>query len=60
MQQDNSAEELDIFTGDVSDQYQPNNLFGEIHTGDAWKIARDHFCGTYKKYMPLSLVVFGD
>jgi hypothetical protein len=36
----------------------PMIFYGEIHTGDAWKPARKHFCGDAPSNMPLALVVF--
>ena len=61
MRDDNFAPGMDIFTGEVHKTCSTtNDVFGEIHTGDAWTPAVERFCGTEKKYMPLGLVVFGD
>ena len=60
MSQENIAEGYDLHTGCVDHEYKMNNHYGEIHTGDAWEPARLHYCGSKGKYMPLSLVVFGD
>ncbi len=57
MHPDNIAEGYDLFTGMV---IGPDNLYGEIHTGDAWVLARNHFCGENPNNMPLALVIFGD
>ncbi len=57
MHHDNIAEGYDIFTGKGS---QPDDVYGEIHTGDAWKPAWQHFCGDDSINMPLALVFFGD
>jgi hypothetical protein len=57
-QQVNIANEYNIFTGKTTG---PNLHYGEIHTGDAWEPAREHFCGDdYPNNMPIALVVFGD
>ena len=57
---ENFARGLDIFTGDVDEQCEYNNCYGEIHTGDAWVPAKDRFAGTEGKYMPFGIVIFGD
>jgi hypothetical protein len=54
------AKGLNIFTGIVHDDYEPNNRYGEIHTGDAWNSAREKFCGKDGNYMPFGMVVFAD
>ena len=59
MADENLAEGYDIFTGETSDE-ECNNNYGEIHTGDAWDPARLRFCGKDGKYMPISLIIFGD
>ena len=53
----NIADGYDLFTGKVNG---PDNHYGEIHTGDAWIPARNHFCGEHPNNMPLALVIFGD
>ncbi len=40
MHPDIIAEGYDIFTGKGS---QPDDVYGEIHTGDAWEPGRQHF-----------------
>ena len=60
MQPDNLAEGLDIFTGNVDAQCKFNCLYGEIHTGNAWKPAVQCFCGSEGKTMPFGVVVFGN
>ena len=57
MHPDNIADGYDLFTGKVNG---PDNHYGEIHTGDAWIPARNHFCGEHPNNMPLALVIFGD
>jgi hypothetical protein len=60
MQPDNLAEGIDIFIGTVDAQCHHNSLYGEIHTGNAWKPAVQCFCGSEGKYTPFGMVVFGD
>ena len=56
MRDEHFAPGMDIFTGEVDKTCsQTNDMFGEIHTGDAWTPAVQRFCGTEKKYMPLVL-----
>jgi hypothetical protein len=57
MHPNNIAEGYDIFAGKGS---EPDDFYGEIHTGDAWEPARKHFCSNHPRNMPLALVVFGD
>ena len=57
MTPENLAQGYDIFTGTSS---QPDDVYGEIHTGDAWEPARRRFCGDDPRNMPVALVVFGD
>ena len=57
MHSDNIAEGYDIFTGKGG---QPDDVYGEIHTGDAWEPARQHFCGDDQSNIPLALIIFGD
>jgi len=44
MNQSNIAEGYDIFSGDVDPNNQSNQKYSEVHTGDEWLSARDHFC----------------
>ena len=60
MKEENIAPGYDIFTGDVNNTHPHNENYGEMHTGDAWGKARDYYCGTEGKYMPMSLIIFGD
>ena len=60
MREDHFAEGYDVFTGDVRDDSESNNYYGEIHTGKAWKKTRDAYCGVEGKYMPCPIVVFAD
>ncbi len=55
---ENFANGLDIFTGIVCGNCEPNNCYGEIHTGNAWNSAREKFCGNDGKYMPFGMVIF--
>jgi len=57
MHPDNIADGYDLFTGKING---PDNHYGEIHTGDAWIPARNHFCGEHPNNMPIALVIFGD
>jgi hypothetical protein len=57
MRPKNIAEGFDIFTGKGS---LPDDVYGEIHTGDAWEPAREHFCGDDPCNMPVALIIFGD
>ena len=60
MKDDNIAEGYDLFTGKIDNNHPHNQNYGEIHTGDAWEPAVKKFCGNEGKYMPVSLIVFGD
>ena len=40
MSKENIAKGYDLHTGCVDCEYEMNNCYGEIHTGDAWKPAR--------------------
>ena len=60
MKDENLAPGYDIFTGDVDENNSHNQNYGEIHTGDAWTEARNHYCGTDGKNMPIALIIFGD
>jgi hypothetical protein len=60
MQPDNFVEGLDIFTGKVDAQCEVNSYYGEIHTGNAWKLAVQCFCGFEGKYMPFGMVIFSN
>ena len=44
MKKENIADGYDIFTGDVDENHECNQIYGEIHTGDEWIPARDHYC----------------
>ena len=59
MDNKNLAPGYDIYTG-METESSDNAKYGEIHTGDAWDPARIHFCGPDGKFMPISLVIFGD
>ena len=60
MMDENIAAGYDLFTGDVNKDCKENEIYGEVHTGDAWKPACKHYCGTDGDYMPVSLLIFGD
>ena len=60
MKEENFAEGLDIFTGHSDTNCNANDLYGEIHTGDAWQPAVERFCGCDGKYMPFGIVIFAD
>jgi hypothetical protein len=58
MNKTNSAEGYNVLTGEV-DNHSANNKYGEVHTGDAWLLARDRYCQN-KTDMPVGLIVFGN
>lgn len=60
LSEENIAPGLNIITGDVDPNHDHNSLYGEVHTGDDWEPAVTHFCGVDGKFMPISLIVFGD
>ena len=63
MMKENIAEGYDIFTGDVDEDDESNQKYGEIHAGDEWIPARDHYCQSDHNLpngMPVALVIFGD
>jgi hypothetical protein len=57
MHPDNIAEGYDLLTGK---SIGPNNHYGEIHTGDAWKPAVHHYCGNDPRNVPIALVIFAN
>jgi hypothetical protein len=63
MDKSNIAEGYDIFSGDVDPNHPANQKYSEVHTGDEWMPARDHFCSppdlTHND-MPIALIIFGD
>ena len=63
MNKSNFAEGYDIFSGDVDPNHESNQKYSEVHTGDEWLLARDHFCSppdlTHND-MPIALIIFGD
>ena len=44
MNKSNRAEGYNVFSGDVDPTNQSNKKYSEIHTGDEWIPASDHFC----------------
>ena len=56
MKAENIAEGYDIWTG----QAEASDVYGEIHTGWLWDMAREHYCGDDPDAMPLGLVCFYD
>jgi hypothetical protein len=63
MKKENIADGYDIFTGDVDENHECNQIYGEIHTGDEWIPARDHYCRprvNFTNDMPAGIVIFGD
>ena len=60
MDKSNIADGYDIFTGGVDPNHESYNLFGEVHTGEAWEKALKLFCGPDGQFMPISLIIFGD
>jgi hypothetical protein len=41
------------------DNHPANTKYGEVHTADAWLLARDRYCQN-KTDMPVGLIVFGN
>jgi hypothetical protein len=63
MNQENIADGYNIFTGDVDENHKSNHNYGEIHTGDEWIPARNHYCRPHDNFtndMPVGIVIFGD
>jgi hypothetical protein len=57
----NFAEDYDVLTGGVDANNPSNDMYGEVHTGDAWIPARDRYCSNPQgTTMPVGLIVFGD
>ena len=57
MKEENLPPGYDVYTGRPT---QPVTHYGEIHTGEAWEPARQHYCGENPENMPIALVIFGD
>ena len=61
MNNSNFAEGYDIFSGDVDPNNQSNQKYIEVHTGDEWLPAHDHFCFSSDlthNDMPIALIIF--
>ncbi len=58
MNKSNFAEGYNVLTGEV-DNHPADTKYGEVHTDDAWLLARDRYCQN-KTDMPVGLIVFGD
>ncbi len=57
----NFSDGYDVLTGDVDVNNLTNDKYGEVHTGDAWILARDRYCSNSQgPTMPVGLIVFGD
>ena len=56
MKEENIAEGYNIWNGKTEE----SDVYGEIHTGWLWDMARDHYCGNDPDAMPLGLVCFYD
>ncbi len=57
----NFAEGHNVLTGGVDANNSSNDMYGEVHTGDAWIPARDRHCSNPQgPTMPVGLIVFGD
>ena len=58
----NLAANYDIFTGKPLHDVAPQDpaYYDEIHTGQQWPIAVNHYCGDGKDTFPCGLVVFYD
>ena len=57
MKEENLVPDYDLHRGKST---EPNNHYGEVHTGDAWEPARSHHCGEHPQNMPIALIVFCD
>ena len=59
----NIAAVYDVFTGNVDETLPENQCYEEIHTGNQWLPARDHYCsntGNTVNEMPIAMIIFGD
>ena len=56
MKPENLAEGYDLHTGKCDE----TSYYGEVHTGDAWEIARAFYCGEASQNMPVALILFID
>jgi hypothetical protein len=59
MKQSNFAEGYNVLTGEVINDHPENKKYSEIHTGDAWRPARNRYCQNTMD-MSVALVVFLD
>ena len=57
MIKENLATGYDVYSGKPT---EPVTHYGEIHTGEAWESAREHYCGDNPQNMPIALIIFGD
>ena len=57
MKEENMASNYDVFTGKPRG---PSTKLDEIHTGNAWEPARQHYCGDDPDALPMGLVLFYD
>ena len=46
MNNSNIAGGYDLFSGDVDPNNPSSQKYSEVHTGDEWPPARDHFCSS--------------
>jgi hypothetical protein len=57
----NFAAGYDVLTGGVDANNPSNDMYGEVHTEDAWIPTRDRYCSNPQgPTMPVGLIVFGD
>jgi len=59
MKQSNFAEGYNVLMGEVLNDHPENKKYSEIHTGDAWRPARNRYCQNAMD-MPVALVIFLD
>jgi hypothetical protein len=61
MMESNFAEGYNVLTGNVDMMNPSNQIYGEVHAGEAWLPARNkYFAGNEgKTNMPVALIVFG-
>lgn len=62
MQEANIAANYDVFTGKPlrNTAFEDQAYYDEIHTGQQWQTAVNHYCGDSDNLLPCGLVVFYD
>ncbi len=49
-----------MLSGKSVEGQSPDDVYGEVHTGNIWDETVDRFCGNHLQKLPLGLVIFGD